>query len=395
MVDAVRRRRSPARLVTRTIVVAAIVITGLLIGLPMLHRHMLRQPLPPPDRSTEAWKTRQDALTRAQVLVERPPDIPPLDLGRNPSDPHPFAPDDLITCRYVSETTSGTSPKFSCGLPSGDVLKVKYGVSPEIPAEVAATRLLAALGFGADHVSRIQRVHCMGCPPSPYRLRRSFEHLFLAPLFDWFLNYSHGRTFTAVSVERKLDGRTFEIDPYTGWSFDELSSVSAQHGGAMRAEIDALRLVAVLLGHWDNKPDNQRLVCLEGSARDPASARPCARPLLVLHDVGSTFGARSAGYEGWKTAPIWTDRPTCTIGMTTLPYGGATFKPVSISEEGRQLLAGKLRQLSSRQLQDLFAGSGYGAGRDSGEPGVALWVETFLAKVRDISDGAACALVRQ
>ena len=368
-----------------------VVITGLLIGLPALHRHMLRRPLPPPDRTTAAWQTRQDALTRAQVFVERPPDIPTLDLGRNPSDPHPFTPDDPLTCRYVSETTSGTSPKFSCQLENGDVVKVKYGASPEISAEVAATRLLAALGFGADHVTPLQRVHCTGCPASPYRMRRTFEHLFLASVFDLLLDYSKGRTFTAVSVERKLAGRTFEIDPYTGWSFDELASVDAQRGGASRAEIDALRLVAVLLGHWDNKPDNQRLVCLEGSPREPGSAEPCAQPLLVLHDVGSTFGARSAGYQGWKAAPIWTDRATCTTGMSTLPYGGATFEPVSISEEGRQLLAGKLRQLSPRQLHDLFAGAGYDAGRDSGEPGVAAWVETLLAKGRDISDGPSCA----
>jgi len=352
---------------------------------------MLRRPLPPPDQSTEAWKARQDALTRAQVFVDRPPDIPALDLGQNPSDPHPFAPDDPITCRYLSETTSGTSPKFSCELENGDVVKVKYGASPEIPAEVAATRMLAALGFGADHVSRVARVHCMGCPASPYRMRRTFEHLFLAFAFDWWLDYSEARPFTAVSVERKLEGRAFEIEPHTGWSFAELASVGAPHGGATRAEIDALRLVAVLLGHWDNKPDNQRLVCLDGSPRDPASAAPCGRPLLVLHDVGSTFGARSGGYEGWKAAPIWIDRPTCTVGMTTLPYGGATFKPVSITEAGRQLLAGKLLQLSSRQVRDLFAGAGYGAGRDSGEPGVAALVETFLAKVRDISAGAPCA----
>ena len=352
---------------------------------------MLRRPLPPPDRTTEEWQTRQDALTRAQVFVEPQPHIPTLDLSRNPSDPHPFAPDDQLTCRYVSETTSGTSPKFSCRLENGDVVKVKYGASPEIPAEVAATRLLAALGFGADHVTPLQRVHCRGCPASPYRMRRTFEHLFLAPLFDRLLDDSQARTFTEVSVERKLEGRTFEIDPYTGWSFDELASVDAPRGGASRAEIDALRLVAVLLGHWDNKPDNQRLVCLEGSSREPASAKPCARPLLVLHDVGSTFGARSAGYQGWKAAPIWTDAATCTTGMSTLPYGGATFKPVSISEEGRQLLAGKLRQLASRELHDLFAAAGYGAGRDAGGPGVAAWVETFLAKVRDITDGPPCA----
>jgi hypothetical protein len=54
--------------------------------------------------------------------------------------------------------------------------------------------------------------------------------------------------------------------------------VDPAKGGATRAELDALRLTAILLGHWDNKASNQRLVARKGRAGDDPSRRaahPC------------------------------------------------------------------------------------------------------------------------
>ena len=40
---------------------------------------------------------------------------------------------------------------------SGEIIKVKYGASRERQGEIAATRLLYALGFGADRVMFVNR----------------------------------------------------------------------------------------------------------------------------------------------------------------------------------------------------------------------------------------------
>jgi hypothetical protein len=380
-------QQSPA---IRSLLVALAILGALSLGVPAVHRRMLREPPPDPDRSSHAWRTRENTLARAHVFVTPAPEIGALDLTRNPGDPHSFDADEPLTCWYVSKTTSGTSPKFDCRLDDGTVVKVKYGDSPEIAAEVAATRLLAALGFGADHVSRVKRVRCLGCPPSPYRLRRTFEHLFIPRVFDLVTGGDEPREFTNVSVERKLEGRAFEIDEFSGWRLDELAVVTPRLGGATRAEVDALRLMAVLLGHWDNKRDNQRLVCLDQSPDEEPSPAPCERPLLMLHDVGSTFGARSSGYEGWRTSPLWTDEARCTTGMAHLPYGGATFAPVEITEPGRRLLAAKLSELSDRQIRDLFAGAGYGTLSQVSAPDAGAWTQTFLEKVGEIAARRPC-----
>jgi hypothetical protein len=92
--------------------------------------------------------------------------------------------------------------------------------------------------------------------------------------------------FVNVAVERKLKGDGVEAGGEKGWAFYELAKIDPARGGASRAEVDALRLMAVFLNHWDNKGPNQRLVC-EGD--QPA---PCAHPLAMMQDVGSDFGPR-------------------------------------------------------------------------------------------------------
>ncbi len=97
-----------------------------------------------------------------------------------------------------------------------------------------------------------------------------------------------------------------------------------------------LRLLAVLLAHWDNKSENQRLVCL--SEADWPDGGKCSRPLAMLQDIGGAFGPRKVDLEEWEKAPIWGDRASCTATMDSLPYQGATFRPVKITEAGRRHL---------------------------------------------------------
>jgi hypothetical protein len=114
-----------------------------------------------------------------------------------------------------------------------------------------------------------------------------------------------------------------------------------------------LRLLAVLLGHWDNKANNQRLVCL-GEKR---SSDKCRRPLAMIQDLGGTFGPNKLNLTAWAATPIWSDAATCSVSMKKLPYGGSTFPDVTITEGGRRFLADRLRKLSSQQVRDLFEGA--------------------------------------
>jgi hypothetical protein len=93
------------------------------------------------------------ALTRAKVWFTPRLPIGSANLGVTKAAPDGFAPEAIVSCRFKVEGVAGSTPKFVCVLPDGDDFKVKYGRNnAEVYTEVAATRLLDALGFPADRM---------------------------------------------------------------------------------------------------------------------------------------------------------------------------------------------------------------------------------------------------
>ena len=204
---------------------------------------------------------------------------------------------------------------------------------------------------------------------------------------DRLINYDRARDFSDVAVERKYDGRAIEVDTFQGWDWRELPLVDAAKGGAAPADIDAFRLMAVFLGHWDNKSTNQRLVCL-GEAETPADDASCANPLLMLQDLGATFGPTKVNFDEWVARPIWADERQCLISMQSMPYEGILFAPTVISEAGRARLSDRLTQLAPSQIHTIFAAARFPDPVSGAEPAADFtpWVRTFQDKVRQIAE---------
>ncbi|MEO6222326.1 MAG: hypothetical protein ABIP90_03685 [Vicinamibacterales bacterium] len=361
-----------------------LVVLALIFCLPLVHCATEKwQTKPTVDFNGAEWKAREALIVRARVFVESPPEIPKLDLSRTPNDPDPIDPAVVVECHYIRKPITATTAKFHCRLPDGDVIKVKYGWTPERSGEVAATRLLAALGFGADHVSMLPRLRCVGCPLYPFEMLRVAQAFYASWLMD-FMAASY-RDFTWAAAERKMGGREIKVEPHEGWDWRELPRVDPAQGGATRAELDALRLIAIFMNHWDNKATNNRLVCEKSDAGDDPKAR-CDRPFLMLQDVGATFGPGKVKYEKWAGTPIWTDPGQCLVSLEAMPYHGGNFTPIRISEGGRRLLAGKLVQFSEHQIRSLFEGAHFPPATGDGTGEVNGWVRTFQDKVRQITD---------
>ena len=333
-----------------------------------------------------------DALRRAQVWQEPDTPIEEAKLDRNPDGANGFATDEVVECAFRPGGIAGSTPKFDCELAGGEVVKVKYGrANAEVYTEVAATRLLGALGFPADRMYVVRRVRCFGCPADPFpqlecvnnlKSGETMESCFPALDFDRF------HDFDEAVIERPLKGRRIESDHARGWAWEELKFVDEVVGGATRAQIDALRLMAVFLGHWDNKAKNQRLVCLG----EKKGEEGCERPLAMIQDLGATFGPMKLDLAGWSRSRIWADTPSCKVSMKRMPYGGSTFPDAFISEDGRQFLATRLSRLSKPQIRALFAGARitrFPHKRTSAR-NLDNWVRAFQSKVRAIVDHPAC-----
>jgi hypothetical protein len=316
-------------------------------------------------------RVRAEALRRAKVW--RPPETPigSADLTRNPPG---FATTDVVPCRFVLKSSEGRTPKFSCVLDGGEVVKVKYGRNnPETFGEIAATRLASALGFGADRMSVVAGVRCYGCPVFPYPKLGIFDALRAGG--------TRPVDFGMAIIERRLPG--LEAG---GWAFPELATIDAAAGGASAAEVDALKLLAVFLADWDGKPENQRLVCAESS---PPGR--CDEPFAYLQDLGQTFGPKSIDLEGWSRTPVWSDPPACGVSMKDMPWRGSTFRDTTISEAGRRFLGGLLQQLDATQVRGLFAGARFTQFfRNDRASDEDAWTRAFLARVAQIADRPPC-----
>jgi hypothetical protein len=296
-----------------------------------------------------------------------------------------------VDCRFHVTELGGTTPKFDCHLENGELVRVKYGKTGEVPAEVATTQLLRALGFGADHVTYVEHLRCYGCPDEPFSVMKAVEITKAETIYkQLMLSYDDYEEFAWAAIERKFDGREVESRKLSGWAMFELDKVTPAKGGAPRAHVDALRLFAILIAHWDNKSENQRLVCVSQDDWGPDGR--CEQPFLLLQDVGATFGPSKVDLDAWKAAPIWEDRGTCLTSMRHLPFNGATYGQATISEEGRRFLADKLVKLTDRQLTDLFTAARFddAIGLLRRSSAIADWVKVFKERVRQIAEGPPC-----
>jgi hypothetical protein len=344
-----------------------------------------QEPKPRQKSKKVSDKERDELLSRAQLWQEPSTPIEAVDFS---SVGDAFG---HINCRFRVTELGGTTPKFDCNLENGEMIRVKYGKTGEVPAEVATTRLLRALGFGADYVTYVERLRCYGCPEEPFSVMKAVEIARAEALYKkMMLSYDNYEEFAWAALERRFEGRPIETQKLAGWAMFELDKVMEAKGGAPRAHVDALRLFAVFVAHWDNKSDNQRLVCL--SQNDWDKGERCERPFLLLQDVGATFGPSKVDLDAWKKAPIWEDRGTCRTSMQHLPFNGATYGHALISEAGRRFLADKLTKLSDRQLVDLFATSRFddAVGMFRRSSAITDWVDAFKARVRQIADGSPC-----
>jgi hypothetical protein len=318
------------------------------------------------------------AIRRAQVWSAT--NIPSVDIKAGPPRRDGFAPEQTVTCNYVAVQLGGKTPKFACAITPDDVVKVKYGrQNGEVYAEVAATRLLSALGFGADAQYPVH-VICRGCP----------THLAKADAVE-----SGAVTFEVAAIERKMPGREMETHAESGWAWPELDLVDPRTGGAPEPQRDALKLLAVMLQHSDSKDDQQRLLCVTDK-REKEDLAACSEPFMMVHDVGQTFGRAnmfnrgsvgSANLQAWASVPIWKDPARCVGNLPQSQTG--TLADPTISEAGRAFLANLLGQLTDAQLRDLFEVSRLASRQSSKDVGndatIEQWVAAFKHKRDEIA----------
>jgi hypothetical protein len=348
----------------------------------------------PSARENPKWGAGNDAplelrdLALRQARVWTPNDISAVDLGANPPDPAGILSQPMVRCRYLDGPTRGTTAKFDCVLSDGEVVKVKYGHTGEIHAELAASRLLAAVGFGADRMYIVPRVRCYGCVRTPYYTMKVLDFVHARETLVRSVPDDSYTDFEWVGVERRFDGAEIEAGDRDGWAWHELGPVDPARG-ANRAERDALRLFAMLLAHWDNKAPNQRLMCLSPSTPDKGALRTTLR----LHprsgrDIRAQQGGAGSLGEGAdlvRPAKLHGQHASVPLRRRDVPRHadlGSRTPPHRAAARG----------ITEPQLVALFTATRFpefhGGRGTAADP--RRWAAVFLDKVRQITEAGPC-----
>jgi len=345
--------------------------------------------VPPGPRGLNAVSPEERARYIQAAQVWRPIDTASLDLFAGPPGDDAFAFEQAVTCDYAppEKRPEGMTPKFYCELAPKDRVKVKYGAANrEVYGEVAGTRLFWALGFGTDRQYPV-KVSCRNCPPDPWKHP--------APATGTV------QPFDPAIIERSFPGKDIVVrGSKKGWAWWELSTVDERAGGAPRAQVDALRLLAAFVQHGDNQDTQQRLACLpDGVQRGADGGETCTRPFLSTVDLGGTFSRstllfiKKVDLESWSRVPVWKDRRRCIARLSKNLFTGTMANP-RIGEPGRAFLAGLLARLSDRQIHELFAAArverlGGTIKDDHGHRRSATvddWVRVFVRKRTEITE---------
>jgi len=344
-------------------------------------------------------EARATAEQSAKVYQTPDPDYDPVlgfnprvgpRLGSPPVDAEGLAKPINCVAEKKTDEGTGTLPKFYCTVPGvvdekGD--PIRYKVKPhfkgqskdkrngEVNGEFLSSRFSKAMGFFADD-EWVADVTCSDCEKS---LTKSFQGAPFTPFQP------------AAGIELKLAGKGID-EKCNGKDYAALGSTLSklQHSGA-RAEIDAFKLWLAFIDHGDTKDENQEFVCLK-SNKNADGTRTCepGQAVYYVSDMGSTFGYSSASekkarLDEWKGKdPIKASDGHCT---TTAKGVGDS----SITEEGRQLLAGNLQKLLDAEKGNGTISKVFRASRnEERDRPPAEWTAEFERKAQTIID-ARCS----
>ncbi|MCI5165276.1 MAG: hypothetical protein D3903_04115 [Candidatus Electrothrix sp. GM3_4] len=290
-----------------------------------------------------------------------------------------FSYNEMIECSFqepdVKDPPNGKTPKFWCVDDNGKSFKVKYENldtgerNDGVFGEILSTRLFWMLGFPSDATYPV-RINCANCPEKPWDYLLGF---FAKDKQDQGGNISsrQKRYIRELSqprvqnliidnavIEIKAPYDEIEMTPHQGWSWKEFKSLLTEQN-SYRVQHEALALLAAFIQHADNKPEQQRLVCLDD---DRKKGEQCSNTMIMIQDLGFSFGhgyiegqrsTSTASLNGFVKAPIWSDKDNCITKINYYKWTGEDAD-VQISEAGRKFLSDLLQQLTDDDLVNLF-----------------------------------------
>ena len=380
-------------------------------------------------------KSRKACIEQASLFFEQP-DLTADELFLGDKDNRGFLPDEKVYCRFTFHRKSGSSPKFRCYLTDpnynyynkdrslvegaiatddqgylldsygeqifedgkakalkADKIRIKYTMGKprhrEVFTEIAASRVFWSLGLYHDSMYPVQ-VKCLGCSVNPHKDSQKYPVAGIQKFFP-------------ASLERKLPGKEIEVKNDQGWGMGELEKKYERSENSAKIEIEAFFLATNLFNYHNPLWFQNRITCLDGHYDKTTGV--CDKPVLYIHDLGSTFGSNGlfqnprGDYAAWHDKGVFEDPATCKVRGN---FGDIKY----ISESSRFFLMQRLSVLTEEKVRAIFAAAHFELVDDKLRDDISLqnpslrgseldrvvldkWVYTFMDRIREI-EAARC-----
>jgi hypothetical protein len=239
--------------------------------------------------------------------------------------------------------------------------KIKYLKPPfpnhdprfnEVFTTVASTRFMWVLGFPADPDYPAGVASCIGCTDDPFgnKLTTNTASLKDAP-----------NLFKIVSAERELPWDQINPDNDETWSWTDTAKFysDGEWTHSQKVEFDAYRLALGLIHYFNALPQQNRLVCAEWApAGSGGHSKTCQKPVIYVHDLGSTFGKKRGGldvfgtnprgiFSAWEPQTVFANPDNCELRATLLG-------DKQVLKEAQDLMVQRLARLDAATVKSIF-----------------------------------------
>lgn len=165
---------------------------------------------------------------------------------------------------FIEEDLHGSNPKFDVKDASGTKWRLKMGL--EVKPEVAASRLLWAIGYSANENYFVPLAHVDKLPTHLHRGQKLAGHDGDVP---------NVRLQRRPDKEKRVGDWDWRHNPFVG-----------------TREFNGLRVMMALLRDWDLYPENNAVL---------ETKKDSSHQIYEVTDVGTAFGARGRGFHESKS----------------------------------------------------------------------------------------------
>ena len=172
-------------------------------------------------------------------------------------------------------------------------------------------------------------------------------------------------------------------------------------------KFDAYRLALGLIHYYNALPQQNRLVCAEWEPVVAGHSKVCRKPMIYVHDLGSTFGKKRSAFDLFGTNPrgifdayepqtVFLNPGNCELRATLL-------SDKQVLKEAQDLMIQRLARLDRETVKSIFRAARFNmmdqkqvqrlraaGSQNVDEAALDEWTNAFLKRIEEIRGASNC-----